>query len=248
VEASPVSIVSVAHDGYFFVRLLVEKLREHMGQRRYEFIIVDRGSRDCTRAWLRAQPDVRVLRRYHWWSRGHGHGEAAEAGVRAARFERVVLLDSDAHPVAADWLANSIDRLDAQHRLTGAIFRDWHRGNPHGWYVHPHFMGFFKADLGTLIVLRKLQGDATDTGEESTIRMLAAGREIIGHEIAYCPTFGVGHPRVPTVAGGVFHAWYVSRLMHNEAEVIRETDGQVTRASYLDPLVAKLRAAYALPY
>ena len=58
----------------------------------------------------------------------------------------------------------------------------------------------------------------------------------------------MGHDRVPTVAGGVFHAWYVSRLARHEAEVARETGGQVTRASYLDPLVARLRAAYALDY
>jgi hypothetical protein len=56
----------------------------------------------------------------------------------------------------------------------------------------------------------------------------------------------VGHPRVPTMAGGVFHAWYVSRLLHAEAEVIRETGGQVSRTRYLEPLQARLRAAYGL--
>jgi hypothetical protein len=53
---------------------------------------------------------------------------------------------------------------------------------------------------------------------------------------------------VPTVAGGVFHAWYVTRLTRHEQEVIKETAGQVTRASYLDPLQAKLRAKYGLDY
>jgi hypothetical protein len=51
---------------------------------------------------------------------------------------------------------------------------------------------------------------------------------------------------VPTVAGGVFHAWYVSRLLHAEAEVIRETAGLVSRAGYLEPLQTRLRAAYGL--
>lgn len=218
-----------------------------MGERPYEIVVVDRGSRDGTRAWLRRQPDVRIVTRRHWWwQRGHRHGEAAEAGVRAARHARIVLLDSDAHPVDPDWLRGSVDRLDARHRLAGAVFRDHHRGNPHGWYIHPHFMAFFKADLGGLVVLRKLRGDDTDTGEEATIRVLAAGLDVIGHEIVFAHDLSVGHPRVPTVAGGVFHCWYVSRLLRNEPEVVRETDGAVTRAGYLEPLIARLRQAYGL--
>jgi hypothetical protein len=109
-------------------------------------------------------------------------------------------------------------------------------------------MAFFKADLGETVVLRKMRGDATDTGEEATLRMLDAGLGVIGHEIAFCPRFDVGHPRVPTVAGGVFHAWYVSRLVHDEAEVIRETEGQVSRVNYLEPLMARLREEYHLAH
>ena len=245
---SAVSIVTVSCDSYFFIRLLVEKVREFIGSRDYEIVVVDRGSRDGTRAWLRAQHDVRLVSHRPWLSRGHGHGEAAETGVRAARHERIVLLDSDAHPIARDWLEGTTDRLDHHHRLAGAIFRDKHHGNPHGWYIHPHFMAFLRSDLGGLIVLRKLQGDATDTGEEATLRTLAAGRRIVGHPIEFCARLAVGHPRVPTVSGGVFHAWYVTRLIRQDVDVSRETNGQVTRASYLDPLQARLRSEYGLGY
>jgi GT2 family glycosyltransferase len=243
-----VSIVTVTCDSYFFIRLLVEKIREFVGPRDYEIVVVDRGSRDGTRSWLKAQPDVRLLTRRSWFARTHSHGESAEIGVRGARYSRIVLLDSDAHPTNSEWLADTVDRLDEHHRLAGAIFRDQHRGTPHGWYVHPHFMTFFKSDLDSLIVLRKLRGDDTDTGEEATIRVLAAGHGIVGHPIAFCEELSVGHPRVPTVAGGVFHAWYVTRLIRHEAEVIKETNGQVTRANYLDPLQTKLRANYRLDY
>jgi hypothetical protein len=242
----PVSIVTVTRDGLFFTRLLVERVRRTVADRAYEIVIVDQGSRDGTLAWARAQQDVRLLRHRRWLRRDHRHGESAEAGVRAARHPYVVLLDSDAHPVSADWLANSVDRLDDTHPLAGAVFRSPHAGNPHGWYIHPHFMAFRRDDLGGLVVLRKLRGEATDTGEEATLRVLAAGRQVIGHEIAGCPEFDVGHPNVPTVAGGVFHAWYVSRLLHSEADVIRETAGLVSCATYLEPLQARLRAAYGL--
>jgi len=244
----PVSIVTVVRNAFFFTRLLIEKVREHSQGRRIEIIVVDRGSTDGTRQWLRDQGDVRRISYRQWWTRGHGHGEAAEYGIRKARHERIVLLDSDAHPIRSNWIEESADRLDEHYRLAGAVFVDKHLGNPHGWYVHPHFMSFFKSDLGSLIVLRKVRGVTTDTGEEATIRVLARDHGIIKHQIEWCPEFSVGHSRVPTVAGGVFHAWYVSRLESQELEVARETGGLVTRATYLEPLQAKLRQIYGLSY
>jgi len=72
----------------------------------------------------------------------------AEEAVRLAKYEAIALLDSDAHPMQADWLALTVDKMDAQHPLAGAIFRDKHEGNPHGWYIHPHFMTFFQIRPG----------------------------------------------------------------------------------------------------
>ena len=71
--ARPVSIVTVSYDTFFFVRLLVEKVRELIGPRLYEVIVVDRGSCDGTRELLEAQPDVRLLTAKSN-CRGHGHG------------------------------------------------------------------------------------------------------------------------------------------------------------------------------
>src|SRR5271170_5359201 len=137
----PVSVVTVTNGGYFFVRLLVEKVREFVGQREYEILVIDRGSRDGTLEWLKQQPDVVVIKKRQW-GRRHDHGEAAELGVRKARHEAIALLDSDAHPMQPEWLNLTVDKLDERHRLAGAIFRDKHEGNPHGWYIHPHFMTF----------------------------------------------------------------------------------------------------------
>lgn len=244
----PVSIITVARNGYFFTRLLVEKVREHTLGRAFEIIVVDRGSRDGSREWLKQQPDVHLMRFAQWRTRGHGHGEAAERAIRVAKYERIVLMDFDAHPLSPDWLAESVDKLDGHHRLAGAVFTDKHKANPNGWYIHPHFMAFFKADYGGLITLRKLQGQDTDTGEEATIRVLAAGFGVLRHPIILAGDLSVGHPRVPTVAGGMFHAWYVTRLEHSEAHVVRETHGQVSIASYMRPLQQRLRERYGLTY
>lgn len=242
----PVSIVTVGFDSLFFVQLLVTQVRARIGSRPYEIIVVDRGSTDGSREWLRAQADVRLLTKRQSRRGDHRHGEAAEYGARKARHPVVVLLDSDAHPIADDWLALTADRLDAQTRIAGAEFRDHHAANPHGRYIHPHFMVFLKSDLGGLIVLRKLRGRDADTGEEATIRVLGAGLKILGHPIELCEKFAVGHPRVPTQSAGVFHAWYSTRLAKSDSAVSRETEGAVTRENYLEPLLARLREAYKI--
>lgn len=245
-----VSFVTVTRDGLFFSRLLVEQIRCLVGPRRYEILVVDRGSRDGTRRWMSAQPDVRLFKYSHWWTRDHGHAEAAEKAIRAAAHERIVLLDSDAHPVSADWLSKSVDCLDQRRRLAGPVFvkKGAFARNPHGWYIHPHFMAFFRADYGSLIELKKLHGHDTDVGEESTVRVLEAGFETIGHPMTFAAEFGVGHDQVPTLSGGVFHAWYVTRLEHHEANVIRETEGRVSIERYMRPLQQRLRERYGLSY
>jgi glycosyltransferase involved in cell wall biosynthesis len=243
----PVSIVTVSYDTFFFLRLLVEKVRELIGARAYEVVVVDRGSRDGTREWLERQSDVRVLGA-EANRRGHGHGEAAELGVANARYEHVVLLDSDAHPIDRAWLTLTVDRLDDHHRLAGGVFHGMHKANPHGWYIHPHFMAFHKADLGNGITLRKAPGQDLDTGEVATIRLLDAGLGILGYPIEFCAGFDIGHPHFPTVTAGVFHAWYGTRLRKDIRAVHAETNGAVTEENYLDPLQKRLRQVYALDY
>ena len=238
--------MTVSYDTFFFVRLLVEKVRELIVSRPYELIVIDRGSRDGTREWLDAQPDVRVLTAKPN-RRGHGHGEAAELGAKNAHYEHVVLLDSDAHPIEPGWLELTVDRLDGHYRLAGGIFRGMHKGNRHGWYIHPHFMAFHKADVGGNITLRKVRQDL-DTGEAATIRLLDAGLGVIGYPLQFCDAFAVGHPHFPTVTASVFHAWYGTRLGKEAPLVNRETNGAVTDTNYLYPLQARLRQAYKLDY
>ncbi len=241
-----VSIVTVTFDTYFFTRLLVEKVREFIGPRDYEIIVVDRGSTDGTCEWMAAQKDVRLISMPQKVS-AHGHGEAAQKAAREARHERIVLLDSDAHPVSPDWLESTADRLDDKHRLAGPAFHGGHTGNPHGWYVHPHFLCFLKKDVGKLVVLGKKRGETTDTGEEATIRVLDAGLGIISHPLTKSD-IDAGHRDFPTVAAGVFHAWYGTRLVKEIATVGNETDGKVTDDGYLGPVVAALRLRYRLKY
>jgi len=246
--ARPVSIVAVNFDSLFYIRLLVEKVREFIGSRPYEIIVVDRGSRDGSREWLRDQPDVRLILKRQWRQSRHSHGQAAEAGVQAARHDIIVLMDSDAHPTDGRWLELTADKLDDQCRLAGAQFHTTHRDNPYGWYIHPHLMTFFKADFGTHITLRKIRGRDTDTAEDSTVRLLNSGLGVIGYPMEFEERFSVAHPSLPTVSAGVFHAWYSTRLVKNSGEVHQETGAGITQENYANPLRERLRHLYGLDY
>jgi glycosyltransferase involved in cell wall biosynthesis len=253
-ESRPVSIVTVAYDTFFFVRLLVEKVREFTG-REYEIILVDRGSSDGTLEWARGQSDVRIVS-VPQSVVSHDHGEAAEEGARLARHEIIALLDSDAHPISSHWLNRTADRLDERCRLAGPKYVANHRANPHGWYVHPHFMVFLKEDLRGNIVLRKLRGEDTDTGEEASIRLLDRGLGIEALPLGSCPDLSeddpykcyFGNPHFPTVGAGVFHAWYGTRIHKDKVGVKQEMKGAITSEDYQKPLLAMLRRMYGLNY
>ena len=246
--ARPVSIVTVNFDSIFYIRLLVEKTREFIGAREYEIVVVDRGSRDGSREWLREQPDVRLLIHRQWRQRRHSHGEAAELGVEAASHEIIVLLDSDAHPMNGSWLELTADKLDDRCRLAGAQFHTKRRDNLYGWYIHPHFMTFHKADLGTHVTLRKTRGRDTDTAEDSTVRFLDSGFGVTAYPLEVLEQYSVGNPSLPTVSAGVFHAWYSTRLIKNSKEVENETSAGISEENYAEPLRNLLRRLNGLDY
>lgn len=254
-----VSIVTVSCDTYFFLRLLVEKVREFIGHRAYEIIVVDRDSSDETEAWCSKQPDVR-LAHFPQQPDRHGHAEAAGCGIQLAQYPTIVLLDSDAHPIAFDWLTLTADALGDRCRLAGPKFVSHHTGNPFGWYVHPHFMAFPRVDFGHDVILEKLRGETTDTGEEATIRLFEKGKTIAAlplqtcrdlppdHPHAVYARFAFGHPHFPTISGSVFHAWYGSRLTREEEVVRAETAGATTARNYRDPIMRGLRELYSLDF
>lgn len=246
-DLPPVSIVTVTRDGLFYIRLLVAKVREHIGSREYE---IGRRSRQPTHHIGLAQTSAGYSAdalpaetnggARPWGGRRGRRARGASREDRPARFR--------AFPVDPDWLARTTDRLSETHRLGGASITHNHVGNPYGWYIHPSFMTFFKSDLGTSIVLRKVRGETTDTGEEATIRNLDRGLSVIRCMADFYPALDVGRSDVPTIAGGVVHAWYTSRLEHNEDEVLRESGGAVSRASYSEPLQQKIRQLFDVPF
>jgi hypothetical protein len=54
----PVSIVTVSNSGFFFIRLLVERVRALIGPRPYEIIVVDRGRDKTSRTWCKFSSEI----------------------------------------------------------------------------------------------------------------------------------------------------------------------------------------------
>ncbi|MBQ7457496.1 MAG: glycosyltransferase family 2 protein [Desulfovibrio sp.] len=94
-----------------FLRSQMEDWLPNLGDRRYEILLVDDGSRDATLAlctkWASDNPCVKVIS----FSRNFGHQPAVQAGLAYAKGEAVVILDADLQdPLSA--IPTMIDRYE----------------------------------------------------------------------------------------------------------------------------------------
>jgi len=85
----------------------------------YEIIVVDDGSQDDTALLCASRPSVRVIRH----SRNRGTGAARTTGVRAARAERLVMIDADG-TYPADRIPAFVQALDECDMIIGARDRE----------------------------------------------------------------------------------------------------------------------------
>ncbi|MHB8462007.1 MAG: glycosyltransferase [Vulcanimicrobiaceae bacterium] len=85
-----VSIVTLSWNALEFTQLAIESIRAHTSTP-YEIIVVDNGSDEATVAWLREQPELRVI--YNTENRGFAGGN--NQGMAIARGEFVIVLNND---------------------------------------------------------------------------------------------------------------------------------------------------------
>jgi len=91
------------------VPILQREIHDALVDRVYELILVDDGSQDDTVARIERDPGVRILR----FPTNAGQSAAMIAGMRAARAEKIVLLDGDLQNDPAD-IPALLDALDSQ--------------------------------------------------------------------------------------------------------------------------------------
>jgi|GEM_PF-885299 Glycosyltransferases involved in cell wall biogenesis len=168
--------VTIAIVNWESVDLLHDVLRsiERFGppsEGRLEVVVVDNGSTDDSRAYLRARRAEGRLRCV-LLSRNLYHGPAMDLAFLLSRTEFVVALDVDAFPIADDWLDTLLAPLRAGKFVSGAEAR---RG-----YIHPCCLAMrtayfarrrhtFTPHVGTWDP-EHLGRDQWDTGESITRR------------------------------------------------------------------------------
>jgi glycosyltransferase involved in cell wall biosynthesis len=229
-----ISICILTYQVYFFLRLAIEKIREHTHLIPYEILVYDNGSTDGSVEWLKKQEDVRFFA-------GQGnsvrHGMALDCLVKAANYRICCTLCSDAHPVTPMWITPAFELYRSDYVLSG-IDRGWGRILQH--YVCPSYLFGWTDWLKNHSFLDKWP--EWDTGEKLTQDAINEGRKI--HLIPKNPavSFEKFKSKDCDYAGLVWHVWWGGRrnipgIVGNEVEV-----------DYHDFMKDELRRKYALEY
>ena len=129
-----VTVVTVNYNSLPQLRVLLEAVDRYTN-RHVDIVVVDNGSTDGSREFLRAHPTVRAL----LLPVNIGHGPALDLAMFAATTTIVVAFDVDAFPISSDWLPSVVERLENGSAIVGAHL--------HRAYVHPCFLGMRRSDF-----------------------------------------------------------------------------------------------------
>ena len=219
------SVVTVHIDTPDWIRLFVLSVRKFTADIEHEILVIDNGSLEVNKTWIREQPDVRMielptLEAYH--------GGGMDIGTREAAGRYVCILDSDAHVQREGWAADLIAlyRATPNTRLIGCV-------GPIHKPLHPPLF-FFERDfiVGNGISWQYRPDPAiptqTDTAQQALWDILGLGYDVVrlpkgekfyGGVDWYDQIWINGKP---TIA----HLWYGSRFQeHNPARTKQTLDG-----------------------
>jgi hypothetical protein len=122
-----VTVVTVNWNSLHYLERMLQAVRA-MSPRETDIVVVDNGSTDGSREFLRDRSDLRTM----LLPTNLGHGLALDIAVPGVSTTHLAVLDVDAFPVSNRWLEESIGALDAGAQVAGARL---HRN-----FVHPSFL------------------------------------------------------------------------------------------------------------
>lgn len=196
------TIVIVTWESLEYLAVAIEAIRRHSPED-VQIRVVDNGSTDGTRQWLKERQDVKSTRlpvNIH-------HGPAMDIGFLLSRTQFVVSMDVDAFPVSLRWMDEVIEPL-RNGKLVSGVVTDRE-------FVHPCFLAMEReVFVGDRHTFRGCAGDFTtaeawDTGESISRRCKPAIHGIDATE-------HVGPHWVGTSWGDVaYHNMYAVRHFRN---------------------------------
>jgi GT2 family glycosyltransferase len=220
-----VSVVAVNCDAPDWIKLFVLSVRKFTADVAHEILVVDNGSLEVNKLWLRAQSDVRLI---ELPTIELFHAGGMDLATREARGRYVCILDSDAHVQRAGWVADLIALYHANEktRLVGVV-------GPIHKPLHPPLF-FFERDfiLDNGISWRHKPSEDrprdTDTAQQAYWDVLALGFEVVRlfkgpkvyQGISWYDQIWINDK--PTIG----HMWYGTRFQEsNSARTKAELDG-----------------------
>lgn len=109
------SIVILTHNKLDYTKLCIESIRTYTKPDQYELIVVDNASTDGTVAWLRGQPDIKVV----WNQHNEGFPRGCNQGIEISTGDNILLLNNDT-VVTANWLEQLTTALYSSDEI-GAV-------------------------------------------------------------------------------------------------------------------------------
>lgn len=202
------SIVMVAHNALPMVQMATLRTLRHSAAHDARLIVVDNASTDGTQTWLKLladRGDIDLIRS----ETNLGHGPALERARRHTQSPYLVTLDSDAFPVADDWLPRLRERLTGSVKVAGI--------RHHRDYIHPSCLMIERETLeamGLHFLNEKDKPSKLDVAERLSCAIKGRGFEIAGLERT--GEQRRGSRAEPVYLGSVYddlvyHQWYTTR-------------------------------------
>jgi glycosyltransferase involved in cell wall biosynthesis len=208
-EAVPTySVLMVVHNAFEMTRLSTLETLRHISGQDARLVVVDNASNDGTEQWLKLlaqRGDIDLIRS----ETNLGHGPALELARRQTRSPYLVALDSDAFPLADDWLTQLRARLNDTVKVAGILH--------HRDYVHPSCLLIARETLDELklsFLNEKDQPSQFDVAERISHEVKRRGFGIEGLQRTGAQRRGsISEPVYlgSEYEGIVYHQWYTTR-------------------------------------
>jgi glycosyltransferase involved in cell wall biosynthesis len=202
------SIIMVVHNGLEMTRLSTLRTLRHSAREDARLVVVDNGSTDGTLEWLELlarRGDIDLIRS----PQNIGHGPGLELARGQVRSPYIVTLDSDAFPLADDWLSRLRARLVGRVKVAGIMH--------HRAYIHPSCLMIARETLeefGLNFLNEKDRPSRLDVAERLSLEIKRLGYEIAGLERTGALRRGSASEPVylgSEYEGVVYHQWYTTR-------------------------------------